>query len=139
MGERLTITYDKIGDFLFLDLCHPYAEQESNMIDDAVVARASPAFDLERDIYYEHRRDELERQDLLRVAALVADAFDERATLTQDELNAVIARALSLDSISEIVQCRDRLSAVGYVWKPPGAGDRWQAGIPSLMHYVRRR
>ena len=39
MGERLTITYDKIGDFLFLDLCHPYAEQESNMIDDAVVAR----------------------------------------------------------------------------------------------------
>ena len=109
------------------------------VIDDALVARTSPAFDIERNVYYEHRRDELERLDLLRVAVFVADAFDERATLTQDELNAVIARALSLDSIPEIVQCRDRLSAVGYVWKPPGAGDRWQAGIPSLMHYVRRR
>ena len=108
-------------------------------IDDAVVARAGPAFDLERDIYHENRRDELERQDLLRVAARVADAFDERATLTQDELNTVISRALSLDSIAEILQCRDRLSAVGYVWKPPGAGDRWQAGIPSLMRYVRHR
>ena len=108
-------------------------------IDDAVVALASRAFDVERDIYYEHRRDELERQDLLGVAVAVADAFDGRATLTQDELNAVIARALSLDSTSEIVLCRDRLSAVGYVWKPPGAGDRWQAGIPSLMHHVRRR
>lgn len=39
MGERLTIIYDKIGDFLFLDVCHPYAEQDSDMIDDAVVAR----------------------------------------------------------------------------------------------------
>ena len=60
----------------------------------------------------------------------------ERATLAQDTLNAVIADALALDSTPEIVQCRDRLAMVGYVWKPPGAGDRWQPGIPSLMRYV---
>ena len=39
MGEKLIIRYDKIGDFLFIEVCHPYAEQDSNEIDDAVVAR----------------------------------------------------------------------------------------------------
>ena len=107
------------------------------LIDESVVTHASQAFDIERSTYYEHRRDELERQDLLRVAADVADAFTERTMLTQDELNAVIADTLALDSTPEIVQCRDRLATVGYVWKPPGAGGRWQPGIPSLMRYVR--
>ena len=114
-------------------------QQGSTSIDEAVVAGASPAFDLERGTYYEHRRDELERQDLLGVATSVADAFAERATLAQGELNAVIADTLALDSTPDIVQWRDRLATVGYVWKPPGAGDRWQPGIPSLMRYVRPR
>ena len=39
MGEVLTVIYDKIGDILFVDVCHPYAEQDSDMVDDAVVAR----------------------------------------------------------------------------------------------------
>ncbi len=39
MGEKLIIRYDEIGSFLFLEVCHPYAEQDSDMIDDAVVAR----------------------------------------------------------------------------------------------------
>ena len=107
------------------------------LVDEAVVAHASRAFDLKRRTYYEHRRDELGRQGLLQVAASVADAFAGRATLAQDSLDAVIADALALDSTPEIVRCRDRLAMVGYVWKPPGAGDRWQPGIPSLMHYVR--
>ena len=115
------------------------AAGQDTSIDEAGVAGATPAFDLERSTYYEHRRDELERQDLLGVAASVADAFAERATLAQDALNAVIADALALDSTPDIVQCRDRLAMVGYVWKPPGAGDRWQPGIPSLMRYVRPR
>ena len=132
--------------------CYPYfvqlwgaalwdvaTQRAGTLIDEAVVARASRAFDLEREIYYEHRRDELERQDLLPVAAAVADAFAERAALAQDELNTVIADALALDSTPKIVQCRDRLAAVGFVWKPPGAGDRWRPGIPSLMRYVRPR
>ena len=39
MGETLTIEYDKIGDFLFIDRCRPYAEQDSNEIDESMVAR----------------------------------------------------------------------------------------------------
>ena len=39
MGEKLIIRYDQIGSFLFLEVCRPYAQQDSDMIDDAVVAR----------------------------------------------------------------------------------------------------
>ncbi len=130
--------------------CYPYflqvwgaalwevaAERAAALIDDAVVAEAGRAFDVERVVCYEHRRDEVERQDLLPVAGAVADAFLGRAALAQDELNAVIGDALATDSTPETVACRDRLALVGYVWKPPGGGDRWQPGIPSLMQYLR--
>lgn len=39
MGETLTIEYDAIGDFLFVDVCQPYAEQDSDGIGDDIVAR----------------------------------------------------------------------------------------------------
>ena len=83
------------------------------------------------------RREELERQELLAVAADVAGAFDGRATLHGSELNAVIAEALPGEtSTAEVLGCRDRLAMVGYVWKPPDAEAVWQPGIPSLMTYV---
>ena len=42
MDEKLIIKYDKIRSFLFLDLCPPYAEQDSDMLDDAVITCANP-------------------------------------------------------------------------------------------------
>ena len=39
MGENLIISYDKIGSFLFIEVSPPYAQQNSTMIEDAVVAR----------------------------------------------------------------------------------------------------
>lgn len=39
MGEKLIIRYDTIGSFLFLEVCDPYAKQESNEIGECVVAR----------------------------------------------------------------------------------------------------
>ena len=39
MGEKLIIRYDEIGSFLFIEVCDPYAQQDSNEIDSAVVAR----------------------------------------------------------------------------------------------------
>ncbi|MYH30281.1 MAG: ATP-binding protein [Acidobacteria bacterium] len=146
------ITFDAAALRRVLDesQCYPYflqlwgaalwdaaTQQAAEMIDEAVVEQASRAFEVERNAYYEHRRDELERQNLLPVAGAIADAFAGRAMLAQDDLNGVIADALALDSIPETVQRRDRLALVGYVWKPPGAGDRWQPGIPSLMRYLR--
>ena len=152
--QNPAIAFDEAALRCVLDenQCYPYfiqlwgatlwdaaTQHGATLIDEAVAARASGVFDLETRTYYEHRRDELERQDLLPVAASVADAFAEPATLAQDTLNAVIAGALALDSTPEVVQYRNRLAMVGYVWKPPGAGDRWQPGIPSLMRYVRPR
>ena len=39
MGERLIIRYDQIGSFLFIEVCKPYAQQDSDEIDDAVLGR----------------------------------------------------------------------------------------------------
>ncbi len=39
MGERLIIRYDQIGSFLFIEVCSPYAQQDSDEIDDAVLGR----------------------------------------------------------------------------------------------------
>lgn len=39
MGEKLIIRYDEIGSFLFLEVCAPYAKQDSNEIGESVVAR----------------------------------------------------------------------------------------------------
>lgn len=118
-------------------LWHAVQDARATRIDDAVVAAAKPAFDLEKTIYYEDRRDELKRQGLLEVAARLAPAFQEKATLSERELDAAIAAALPAGAAShEVLQCQYHLINVGYVWKAPGAGGVWQPGIPSLMHYV---
>ena len=41
MGEELIIRYDDIGSFLFLEMCPPYEKQDSNEIEESVVARFS--------------------------------------------------------------------------------------------------
>lgn len=111
---------------------------DAAIIDDSLVAAAASAFAIERDTYYEHRFDELERRDLLEVAQVVADAFAGRSDVPQNELNAAIGSTLADPSTAEILSFRDQLALVGYVWKPPGTRPRWEAGIPSLMRYVCR-
>ena len=106
-------------------------------IDGSLVADAALEFSRQRTAYYEDRREELERQELLTIAAGVAGAFGGRATLHGSELNAALAEALPGErSTAEVLGCRDRLASVGYVWKPPDAEALWQPGIPSLMTYV---
>jgi hypothetical protein len=45
MDENLMLRYDKIGDILYLDTCAPYSEQESEELDDDMIARLNPASD----------------------------------------------------------------------------------------------
>ena len=145
--QQPPITFEDVALAEVLDAsqCHPYfvqlwgAElwacargQEKRCIDEAVVAQARPAFEQERSAYYEDRREELQRQDLLALAARVAEAFDHKAMLREHELDAVIAEAAPGDVLTR----RDALAGLGYVWKAPGDEDRWRAGIPSLMTYV---
>jgi len=42
MGKNLTFRYDKTGDILFIDICAPYPEQESEEIGDEIIARLNP-------------------------------------------------------------------------------------------------
>lgn len=118
-------------------LWHAANDVRATRIDDAVVAAAQPAFQLERTTYYEDRRDELKRRELLRVAARVAPAFHDTATLADHELDTAIAAALPAGASNrDVLRCQRDLANVGYVWKPPGAGSVWQPGMPSLMGYI---
>lgn len=105
-------------------------------IDDALVARADAGFRRQRSAYYEDRREELERSDLLPLAASVARAFADRETLRSHELNAVIAESSDVEETGDVLQRREELAATGFIWKPPEAEDAWQPGIPSLMRYI---
>jgi len=42
MGEKLIFEYDKIGDILYINKCRPYAGQDSEELEDEVVARLNP-------------------------------------------------------------------------------------------------
>lgn len=42
MEKNLTFRYDKVGDILYIDVCSPYPEQESEEIADQIVARLNP-------------------------------------------------------------------------------------------------
>jgi len=42
MAAKLTLEYDRVGDILYITSCRPYAEQESDEIDDGVIARSNP-------------------------------------------------------------------------------------------------
>ena len=92
-------------------------------IDAGLVSSAAPDFNAQRAAYYEDRREELERADLLAVAAKVARAFADRATLSSEELNTVIGDASAADSTATVLRFRDQLVTTGFFWKPPDAGD----------------
>ncbi|MGK7904182.1 MAG: DUF2283 domain-containing protein [Hormoscilla sp.] len=42
MEEKLTLKYDREGDILYLSKISPYKEQESEEIEDGVIARLNP-------------------------------------------------------------------------------------------------
>ncbi len=87
-------------------------------IDHALVAQAAVDFGAQRSAYYEDRREELEREELLPLAASVARLFSARPTLRSDDLNAMIAESTGVDGIGEVLQRRDHLAMVDFVWKP---------------------
>ena len=42
MDAKLTFRYDREADILYIDMCSPYAEQESEELGDEVIARLNP-------------------------------------------------------------------------------------------------
>ena len=101
-------------------------------------AHAQTAFHRGKNGYYLERYDELMERELLPVARTVADAFEERSLLSDEQLEAAIARGLGAARPSPAVAAaRTALGNLGYVWRPE-TEPMWEAGIPSLTDYVRR-
>ena len=42
MGTNLTFQYDREGDILYINTCPPYPEQESEELEDEIIARFNP-------------------------------------------------------------------------------------------------
>jgi len=45
MGTKLTFQYDREADILYINTCSPYPEQESEELDDEIIARFNPETD----------------------------------------------------------------------------------------------
>ena len=87
--------------------------------------------------YYLERYDELMARDLLQAARAVAEAFRSRSLLDDERLTAAIRRGLGEASDPErIAEARTALRHLGYIWRPE-TEPTWEAGIPSLMDYMR--
>ena len=101
------------------------------------VGAAQAGVDRRKNGYYLERYDELMERGLLRVARAVADAFEDRSLLDDERLEAAIRRGAGEGCTPErIAEARTALRHLGYVWRPE-AEPTWEAGIPSLMDYMR--
>lgn len=101
------------------------------------VDAAQAGVDRRKNGYYLERYDELMERGLLRVARAVADAFEDRDLLDDERLEAAIRRGSGEGCTPErIAEARTALRHLGYVWRPE-AEPTWEAGIPSLMDYMR--
>ena len=115
----------------------PAAPARPPRITRADVGTAQAGVDRRKNGYYLERYDELMERGLLRVARAVADAFEDRDLLDDERLEAAIRRGSGEGCTPErIAEARTALRHLGYVWRPE-AEPTWEAGIPSLMDYMR--
>ena len=111
----------------------------ADVVDSALVDRVRPAVERRTTAYYQNRYGELNRRPLLSAARAVAEAFAGKETLTESEFTRVIADSLPANTDPERLDALDAdLRALGYVWIPPGS-TVMEAGIPSLMDFVREK
>ena len=107
----------------------------------ADVDRARPLFESRRDLYYDRRLDELDRAELVSVAARVAEEFSDAERVLRKRVKAAIRSALERGGEAPapaVVWEADRvLRDRGYIWPVVHEGTPcYEPGIPSLMQYV---
>ena len=67
----------------------------------------------------------------------MAEAFDQRERLDSAQLEDAVRRGLGgKGSKTQTATTAKTLGQLGYIWRPD-AVPTWEAGIPSLMHYVQ--
>lgn len=103
-----------------------------------------PQFVDTRDRFYFQRYLELKRSRLLAPAVVLSEAFKGRDSLEDSEVDDVLMRGLAVKSGTsepvDVVEVRDKLHDLGYIWAPGGSlGTQYYPGIPSLMSFVADR
>ncbi len=107
----------------------------------ADVARARPRFELRRDTYYDERVEELDRDELVPVAAEVARVFVRSDRVVREAVRLAIRASLEqMGRVSDhqaVRRAERRLRHVGYVWPVIHQSHGcYEPGIPSLMRFV---
>lgn len=148
--QGLALTPAALDEVVDESQCYPYfiqlwgaalwdraRESGSATLDTAEVARVRSAVTKRQNAYYQDRFAELKSRKLLAVAGAVASAFTGRNTLSDRELDQVIAgEPVGLDPPDHVLDTCETLRNLGYIWQYPAHND-WEPGIPSLMKYVR--
>lgn len=104
----------------------------TQVVDETLVHHAAKDFLEGKNTYYARRYRELEQVGLSAGAARVAAAFATGSTLS----TATVKAALNVADNTDVQGALDTLHALGYIWRPPDEVT-WEAGLPSLMDYVR--
>ncbi len=148
-GENVAIDDDALAHVVAASHGYPYFVQlwgdalwrricaGDRRVSWSMVQAAQADFDREKNSYYLERYEELRRQRLLPAARAVAEAFENEERLDDAQLAAAVRRGLDGRSGSKRARAAmETLGNLGYVWRPD-AVPTWEAGIPSLMDYMR--
>ena len=131
------------------------ADKQPRVISREHFSQAMNVFEAERLRHYQTRFLELEKIGALECARNVAAALGERGFITRTELKQCVSQGLrerrSLEQAGEAIREDEWLDGLwsakggmapallhrGFLWSPEGgAGERFQAGIPSLASYM---
>ena len=150
--ENVVVDDDALEDVVAASQGYPYfvqlwgealwrrviaGESSGRRIARADVAAVQAEFETKRGRYYLQRYNELQEQGLLSVARAVAEAFDRRERLDSAQIEDAVRRGLGgKGNETRAATTVKTLGQLGYIWRPD-AVPTWEAGIPSLMHYVR--
>jgi len=77
MGTKLSFQYDRMSDILYINTCSPYPEQESEELDNEVVARFNPETDEIENLEILFFSTRLLRKDIFELPISVNMKLDE--------------------------------------------------------------
>ena len=105
------------------------------------VNRVRPRVEETRNRFYLERYQELKDRGLVASAVALAQAYEGSDSMDDYRVDEVLKRALEADGqmtgSSELMQVRQELHDLGYIWSPGGARKSlYISGIPSLMSFV---
>lgn len=105
------------------------------------VNRVRPRVEETRNRFYLERYQELKDRGLVALAVALAQAYEGSDSMDDYKVDEVLKRALEADDqmtrSSELMQVRQALHDLGYIWSPGGARKSlYISGIPSLMSFV---